>query len=286
MADPILADPLLADLFRTVLLATQGTEFDAGAERAAIELAAKFGIPLHVVLPLVSTPEYETIAPMLDDATEAAAAAKLQKLSEASVRRGVDLVGTVRRGEEPFREIIQEASELKADLIVLRRRGKRGFLANLLIGEMVHAVTERAPCDVLMVPQTATLWSRGIVLATDGSPHSQRAAQVAAAVAARWALPLTVVAVAGEDDPDSRIASGWVDFALAAARAAGVSASGQIASGRPHEAILRTVEQAGADLVVLGRRGRNPSKRVLLGGTAERVASHTEGPVLIVRTDS
>jgi nucleotide-binding universal stress UspA family protein len=276
----------VANPFRTVLLATQCTEFDAGAERAAIELAAKCGIPLHVVLPLVSTPEYESIAPMLDDATEAEAAAKLLKLREAAAQRGVELIGNVRRGEEPFREILLEADERRADLIVLRRRGRRGFLANLLMGEMVHAVTERAPCDVLIVPQTARLWSRGIALATDGSPYGQRASQVAAAVAAEWALPLTVVAVAGEDDPDGRIANGWIDSALAGARAAGASAGGQIASGKPHEAILRTAEQAGADLVVVGRRGRNPSKRVLLGGTAERVASHAEGPVLIVRADS
>ena len=276
----------MANPFRTVLLATQCTEFDAGAERAAIELAATCGIPLHAVLPLVSTPEYESIAPMLDDATEAEAAAKLLKLRETAAQRGVDLVGNVRRGEEPFHEILLEASERSVDLIVLRRRGRRGFLANLLIGEMVHAILERAPCDVLTVPQTATLWSRGIVLATDGSPYSHRASQVAAAVAAGWALPLTVVAVAGEDDPDGRIANGWVDSALTTARAAGASASGQIASGKPHEAILRTAEQAGADLVVLGRRGRNPSKRVLLGSTAERVASHAEGPVLIVRADS
>jgi nucleotide-binding universal stress UspA family protein len=276
----------VANPFRTVLLATQCTEFDAGAERAGIELAAKCEIPLHVVLPLISTPEYESIAPMLDDATEAEAADKLLKLRESAAQRGVDLIGNVRRGEEPYREIILEASERNADLIVLRRRGKRGFLANLLIGEMVHAVLERAPCDVLTVPQTATLWSRGIVLATDGSPYSQRASQVAAAVAAGWALPLTVVAVAGEDDPDGRIATGWIDSALAVARAVGASADGQIASGKPHEAIPRTVEQTRADLVVLGRRGRNPSKRVLLGSTAERVASHAEGPVLIVRGDS
>jgi len=154
------------------------------------------------------------------------------------------------------------------------------------MGEMVHAVTERAPCDVLIVPQTAKLWSRGIALATDGSPYSRRALQVAAAVAAEWALPLTVIAVAGEDDPDGRIANGWIDSALAGARAAGASARGRSASGKTHEAILLTAAQAGADLVVVGRRGGNPSKRVLLGSTAERVASHAEGPVLIVRADS
>jgi nucleotide-binding universal stress UspA family protein len=276
----------MADPFRTVLLATQCTEFDAGAERVGIDLAAKCNIPLYAVLPVVSNAEYETFAPMLEDVAEAKAAADLQKLRETAAARGVALVGHVRLGEEPFREIISEASEREADLIVVRRRGKRGFLANLLMGEMVHALITHAPCDVLIVPPAAGIWSRGIVLATDGSPHSQRAAQVAASVALRWALPLTVVSVAPGDDPGGGIAQGHVDSALVAAHAAGASASGQIASGKPDEAILQTAEQAGADLIVLGRRGTNPVKRALLGTTSEHVARHANGPVLIVRANA
>jgi len=275
----------VADSLHTVLLATQGTEFDAGAERVGIELAARHAIPLYVVLPLVSNPEYESIAPTLEDAAEARAAAQLQALREAAAARGVDLIGKVRRGEEPFREIVSEASERRAELIVLRRRGKRGFLANLLMGEMVQSVINHAPCDVLIVPPSAEL-SRGIVLATDGSPHSRRASQVAIVIAARWSVPLTVVSVAGEDDPDHRKASACVDSALADARAAGTSAAGQVVTGKPHEAILRVAGEAGAGLVVVGRRGLNPAKRALLGSTSQRVASHAEGAVLVVQAEN
>jgi nucleotide-binding universal stress UspA family protein len=276
----------VADSSHTVLLATQCTEFDAGAERAGIELAARYVIPLYTVLPLVSNPEYESIAPMLEDATEAEAASKLQALREVAAGRGVDLIGKVRRGEEPFREIVSEAGERGADLIVVRRRGKRGLLANLLMGEMVQSVTSHASCDVLIVPPSANAWPRGIVLATDGSPHSLRASRVAAAVAARWTLPLTVVSVAGDDDVDGRRASACVDSALAEARAAGAAASGQVASGKPHKAILHAAGLAGADLVVVGRRGLNPLKRALLGSTSQRVASHAEGAVLVVHADA
>jgi nucleotide-binding universal stress UspA family protein len=273
----------VADSLHTVLLATQCTEFDAGAERVGVELAAKYAIPLYTVLPLVSNPEYESIAPMLEDAAEAEAASKLQALRAAAATRGVDLIGKVRRGEEPFREIVSEASERRADLIVVRRRGKRGLLANLLMGEMVQSVTSHAPCDVLIVPASANAWPRGIVLATDGSPHSLRASQVAAAIAARWTLPLTVVSVASDDDVDGRRASACVESALTEARAAGAAASGQAAAGKPHEAILRAAGLAGADLIVVGRRGLNPLKRALLGSTSQRVASHAEGLVLVVR---
>ena len=276
----------MVEPFRTILLATQCTEFDAGAERVGIELAAKCGLPLYAVLPLVSNAEYETLAPMLENVAEAKAAEDLQKLRETAAARGVTLVGTVRLGDEPFREILSEASEREADLIVLRRRGRRGFLANLLLGEMVHAVISHTTCDVLIVPPEASIWSRAIVLATDGSPHSQRASQVAARVAAQWALPLTVVSIATADDPDGRVAKSHVDSTLATIRAAGASADGQIASGKPHDAILRMGEQAGADLIVLGRGGSGPIKRALLGTTSEHVARHANGPVLIVRANT
>jgi nucleotide-binding universal stress UspA family protein len=273
------------DPFRNALLATQGTEFDAGAERVAIDLAARFGIRLFAVLPLVSHPEYESIAPSREDAAEAEAADRLAALREAAAARGIEFTATVRRGEEPYREIIAEARERQADLIVLRRRGRRGFLANLLIGEMVHAVTVHAPCHVLIVAREAGFWSRGIALATDGSPHGERATQVAVSIALRCNLPLTVVSVAGADDPDPPAAQARVDRALQAARAAGVRAQGRVDSGRPHEAILRAAEGAGADLLVLGRRGLNPVRRVLLGSTSERVASHANCPVLIVHAE-
>jgi nucleotide-binding universal stress UspA family protein len=275
----------LADLFHTVLLATQFTEFDAGAERVGIALAVKCEIPLYAVVPLVSNTEYETFAPMLEDVAEADAAAALQKLRETAAARGVTLVGNVRLGEEPYREIIAEAGERAADVIVVRKRGKRGFLASLLIGGMVQALTRHAPCDVLIVPREANVWSRGVLVATDGSRHGQRSTAVAASVAAAFALPLTVVSVATDEDPDGRVASAHVDSAVAAARAAGASASGQILAGKPADAILQAAEQAGADLIVVGRRGSNPGKRALLGGTSERVTGHADSPVLVVRAD-
>jgi nucleotide-binding universal stress UspA family protein len=276
----------LADLFHTVVLATQSTEFDAGAERVAIALAARCAIPLYAVLPLVSNTEYETFAPMLEDVAESDAAQNLQKLRETAAARGVTLIGNVRLGEEPYREIIAEASERSADLIVVRKRGRRGFLASLLIGEMVHALTRHAPCDVLMVPREANIWSRGVLVATDGSPHGARAIERAASIAAAFALPLTVVSVAAEDDPDRRITADRINSAVAAARARGAAASGQILSGKPAEAILLAAEQGGVDLIVVGRRGLSPAQRVLLGSISERVAAHADSPVLIVRAET
>jgi nucleotide-binding universal stress UspA family protein len=182
--------------FERVLLATEHTEFDAGAERLALDLAKRCGLPLSVVLPVVSNPEYEIIAPQLAERGEQEAAAKIRMLRQTAEAEGVKIDVVARRGEEPYHEIVREASERQSDLVIIRRRGKRSFLSNLLIGEMVSKVVGHAPCSVLFVPRAARMWSRGILAAVDASPNARNVAHFAGKIAAQCELPLTLVSVA------------------------------------------------------------------------------------------
>lgn len=273
----------MAKPFTHILLATEDTEFDVGAEGVAIDLAARIGEPLMAVLPLVTNPVFQSIAPEREEQAEEEAAAKIDKLTKSAQARGVQLHGVVRLGEQPYQEIIDEARAKKADLIVVRRRGKRSFLANLLLGEMVHTVTGHAPCDVLIVPRAAKLWTKGILLATDGSSHSERAAKVAASLAMYCHLPLTVVSAVESSEQSDEAATDRMNRALEFVRTTGAQASGRIASdGKPGEAILKIAKETNADLIVIGRRGINAVQRVLIGSTSEWVASHADTPTLIV----
>jgi len=149
-----------------LLLATEHTEFDRGAEALAFALAHRHAVPLPVVLPVASNPEFEAVAPELAARADAAAAARLEDLARAAAQVGVTLVPEVRHGPEPYAEIVAEARERQAELIVIRRRGRRGLLANLLIGEMVSKVVAHAPCIVLIAPREARLWRQGIPYST------------------------------------------------------------------------------------------------------------------------
>lgn len=271
--------------YQRILLATQGMEFDAGAERVALDMAAAGRSRLIAVVPLFSNPVYESFAPEQEEASEADAAATLEWLRRAAQDKGIEYAAMARRGEEPYREIVDAAREHQADLIVLRRRGKRSFLANLLLGEMVHAVTSHAPCDVLIVPRGMQLWSHGIVLATDGSSHSDRATAVAAALAVCHGLPLTILSVAERArGQDGEATKANVAAATAAARAMGAGAAGRVVDvGRPYEAILEATTDAGADLIVVGRRGLGRLAHLLLGSTSQQVASRARCPVMIVQ---
>lgn len=268
--------------FERILLASEHTEFDVGAENVALALAQRCGVPLGAVLPVVSNPEYEAVAPLLSAKVDREAADKLAHLRALAAAAGVHLEARVRRGEEPWREIVDEARDVHADLLITRRRGKRGFLANLLVGDMVGKVAGHAPCSVLMVPRSGGLWRRRILAAVDGSGMTERVARVAAAIAVRCGLPLTIVTVADEDVPAARIrAEGVLSRALDAAGE--LKADFRVLAGKAFQQILAQAAREGADLICVGHRGETDLNRPLLGATAQKVIGLAEGPVMVVR---
>lgn len=267
--------------FSRLLLATEHTEFDQGAEQVAFTMAARCGLPLHVILPVVSNPEYEVVAPHLAAQAERDAAAKIAELTTLAASSGVCLVPRIRRGEEPWREIVAEARDCRADLLITRRRGKRGLLANLLVGEMVSKVVGHAPCSVLMVPRSGKMWSNRILAAVDRSEAGIRVAVVSGAVADQCGLPLTLVSVAVQDSAHDR-AQAEAALARALTHLDATRVDTRVAVGRAHENILLAASDAQADLIVLGRRGESGIDRLMLGGTAQKVIGLGDGPVLVV----
>ncbi len=271
--------------FERILLATEHTEFDSGAERLAFELVKQCGLPLPTVIPVASNPEYESVAPQIAARAEQETAAKISELRATAQAAGVAIDIAARRGQEPFREIVQEATERKADLIVLRRRGKRSFLSDLLVGEMVSKVVAHAPCSALMVPRAARMWSHGVLAAVDTSPFAGHIASIAAKVAKQCGLPLHIISVLTHDTTANRAASKEaLAYARASAEAAGIAAPGSsMLTGKPHEQILAAAKNLGADLIVVGRHGESNLIRTPFGGTTQKVIGLAEMPVMVVR---
>jgi nucleotide-binding universal stress UspA family protein len=59
----------------------------------------------------------------------------------------------------------------------------------------------------------------------------------------------------------------------------------QVFGGRPWREVLRAAEEARADLVVMGVRGRNPVDLAVFGSTTQHVVRGARCPVLVVHTD-
>lgn len=267
--------------FDRILLATEHTKFDGGAERVAFALAQRCGVPLAAVLPVVSNPEYEVIAPQLALHAEQEAAARIEDLRAAAQTANVQLDIVARRGEEPYHEITSEAAERNSDLIVIRRRGKRSFLSNLLVGEMVSKVTAHAQCGVLFVPRAAQMWTNGILAAVDASISATHVASAAAKIAKQCALPLTIISVASHEALRTN-AEKTLAHAVAVAAAAGTHAAGYILTGKPFEQILSLAKAQGSDLIVVGRHGESNLIRTPFGSTTQKVVGLSKFPVLVV----
>jgi nucleotide-binding universal stress UspA family protein len=71
--------------------------------------------------------------------------------------------------------------------------------------------------------------------------------------------------------------------ALEAARAAGVTARGEIVHGRPYEALAELAEAEGAQLIAIGSYGERPLRALIVGSTPPRLMHVTHVPVLVVR---
>ena len=271
----------MAQLFTRLLLATEGSEFDAGAERMAFALARRCQLPLATVLPLVSNPEYEALAPQLAARAEQEAALKITRLREQAKAAQVAIELRVRRGEEPYLEIVEEARATNAEMVIIRRRGKRGLLANLLVGEMVSKVVAHAPCHVLIVPREAAMWSQRVLVATDPAEDGREIVAVGAGVAYQCGLPLNVVIVVATEGLRAQ-AQASVAQLVEQAQREGVQTQGEVRIGKPFTEILASREACDADLIVMGSRSDRRIGRALVGGVAQKVLGLSEHPVMVL----
>src|SRR5262249_42012810 len=134
---------------------------------------------------------------------------------------------------------------------------------------------------------------RTILHATDFSPYSQYAFNLACALARDYRARLLVVHVkvaptmlvgefgavpaVGENDDAVR------HELLALRPPSGVSAEHILADGPPAAEIIRVAKENGCDLIVLGSHGRTGLARLLMGSVAETVVRKASCPVLVVK---
>jgi len=232
----------------------------------------------------------------------AAAAEELLKPPALRLREKGRTCSTAVLAGRPASVIAGESASHRASLAVVGSRGL-GPIRSTLLGSVSTEVIDLAPCPVL-VARSASVTS--IMLATDGSPGAEAAERALAALPVARAVPVTVVSVAESLRLwTAGIAPTMYQRALAAQaryeaearrvhleiavetaarlRAGGVAATAEVASGDPASVLIDRSQATGADLIVLGTRGRTGLTRLLLGSVARRVLQHAGASVLVVR---
>ena len=141
----------------------------------------------------------------------------------------------------------------------------------------------------------------GIVVGVDGSGHSRKALERAAAEAGVHHAPLTVLVVhqavrdvygspshyqwdASETAKVKEAAQAETDEVIAALDAKPTSVTVTSVHGLPADELIKASQDA--DMLVLGRRGAGGFARLLMGSVSDQVARYAHCPVLLIPSNA
>lgn len=121
-----------------------------------------------------------------------------------------------------------------------------------------------------------------VLVGFDGSPESEEALRTAVAVAADRCAVLVLAQVLSHEVADDAGAVAAARAALGAVTAAvpDMPVTYEVLAGPPAEALREFAEESNMDLIVVGRRGRGASTR-MLGSVASALTHRSGVPVLV-----
>lgn len=272
-----------------ILLSTDGSEFSSGAERESIRIAKRFNAELHIITVIETNPEFMALAPETLEKIEEKTRRQIDELRQRAEKEGIKTEIIIHEGEEPYRFIIDEAMKRGCNIIAMGRRGRTGLM-KLMMGSQTARVIGHSPVSVLVIPRKAKVDFKNIVIATDASRFSDRAAEEAIQIATETGASLYSIAVTRPDATPERIKASEDSLLKIKASAVkeGIMVKTEHVRNRPHEriyeAIVEFAEKNNADLIVIGSHGRTGLARLLMGSVCERVIGHTDRAVLVVKT--
>lgn len=284
-----------------VVAALDGSHRDDAVIGWAAAEAAALGAPLHLVhsvdlgTPLSAYGELLT-SPEIVDRVEQESAQVVTRGRERVVALDVDVpVTTGMPTGSPSGALLSAADNARV-LVVGSARKNRA--ERIVLGTTSLSVVAHAPCPVVLVPENASTKGDGrVVVGVDGSEHSVlafRHALDAAELRARKVTAVTTwnvevrngVVVTEPGSPEWE----WVDHryrtmaeaAIAADRAAHpeIEVTVEVHHGRAADALVEASD--GADLLLVGSRGRGGFRGMLLGSVSQRVLALATCPVAVL----
>ena len=145
-------------MYKKVLFTTDGSKFAEESIPYAADLAKQCGAGLEVLTVIENPVFYGTpeATAIYDAEFYRSLASELEKLAQGAIdravaaakNRGVAANGKVRRGS-PADEVVAEAKEWGADVIVVSTHGRTG-MGRLFLGSVANAIVHHAPCPVLL----------------------------------------------------------------------------------------------------------------------------------------
>lgn len=202
-------------------------------------------------------------------------------------------IDTVCAAGEPQEQIVKQAEAQNCDLVVMGLKGQN-LPEHALMGSTTARVIGHSRRDILVVPEHAVVSFEKVLLATDGSRYSRRAAARAFKVCRAYGGELTVVSALDapprfmQELPEvaadlTAVLQEQVAAFQAEADQMGIRCGGLVRPGAAYQVILELARELPAHLIIMGSHGRTGLKRLLMGSVTERVIGLAPCPVLVVK---
>jgi len=287
----------------TILSATDFSETADRAGELARDLArifeAQFHL-LHVIVVFEDPHLEERHRQQLDELVATGDDARRRELENgAEDQPGIEITPHMARGLAPAEVIVETASNLGSDLIVMGTHGRRG-LSHLLLGSVAERVVRTSSVPVLTVRADADIDLEGvprILVPHDFSDASVDAVRQATTWATALGAEITLlhvvepvvypefysVDVLSDDLMMRLVARSEKALRTAADELLGnVEATIKVEVGRAADSILNQADPEHFDLVVMATRGLSALEHVLLGSVAESVLRRCRVPMLAI----
>ena len=124
-----------------------------------------------------------------------------------------------------------------------------------------------------------------ILIASNNTPHSNKAFEFGLIVAKQAKADLTLVRVIARPG-ERKLARQQLQDQRRVAEAAGFETQCFLQIGKPAEQILHTAHEEEVDLIVLGEGSKETLRRRAVGPTNERVIANATRPILLVKENS
>ena len=197
----------------------------------------------------------------------------------ADLTRAVEEAGLavdVRTEEGVPGQVIADLAQ-EHDLVVLGKRGEHAKWGRDLLGSAAEAVTRRSAVPVFLVEEKARVLEKALLL-FDGSEPASRGLRLAADLALRLDVDLSVLTVVEDDEKGQAT----LNVARAYLEPLELRATYAVLPGRVSKAAAAALEKEPADLVIMGMRGYSALQHLILGRTAEQLMRSVDIPALLV----
>jgi nucleotide-binding universal stress UspA family protein len=265
-----------------VMVCTDGSAEGQNAVAVTLQLAKACASQVLAIQVLEIVPEFYAVAPELRATLEGEARLNMEAIRVAAAKLGVRMEALMPISQMAHAAIVAAAEEHRPDLVILGRCGKTA-LARLLMGNVTARVIGHSPVNVLVIPRGGMVGFQRILVASDGSPYSEAAWNLALDMAQQAESRLIGVSVAPEEG-DIIEAQAIIHQMLTAANRAGMPLKGVNPQGvTPDAGIVQQAIKNEVDLIIMGSHGLTGLKKLLMGSVTERVIGQSPCPVLAVK---